>query len=294
MNCRTCSAIRALPGFAPHFSSPAWLCGLLLLAGSLWASGSAGAATPITSVPWTISQPGVYIFTQNLACTTCTFSDAITITASDVTLDGGHYQLSGNGSGTGIHVMGGSRVTITRTGITGFSTGIFLENATDNSVADNNVSNNNEHGVDVEGGSGTTLTGNTANFGQYGIAVGGASRTTLTANTASNNSFIGMIVGGSAGGAVTDNQVNANASDGIALAGARDILVSQNTTNGNGMVFGEAGIHVYQSSVHNILIDNTARGNFGFDLEDDTTGAPCQDHWEHNDFVTDNDPACIK
>jgi len=75
-----------------------------------WGPTSAGA-TAITSLPYTISIPGKYRVTKNLAGSSG--NDGITITVSDVHLDLGGWILRGvSGSGHGIHVTGSGIVDI--------------------------------------------------------------------------------------------------------------------------------------------------------------------------------------
>jgi hypothetical protein len=65
--------------------------------------------TPISSVPFTISQPGSYYLTTNL---TVSSGNAITITTNGVTLDLNGYTLSSTANpagGTAILIQGGSR-----------------------------------------------------------------------------------------------------------------------------------------------------------------------------------------
>ena len=57
--------------------------------------------TPISTCGFTADHPGFYQVTQNLAFTT---SDCITISADDVTLDLGGFEISGNGSRAAINV----------------------------------------------------------------------------------------------------------------------------------------------------------------------------------------------
>src|ERR1017187_8409666 len=72
------------------------------------------ARTPISSVPYTISAPGSYYLTGNLAVSSGT---AITITASQVTLDLNGFTLSSTeatptGTGILLEVGGNSDITI--------------------------------------------------------------------------------------------------------------------------------------------------------------------------------------
>jgi len=83
------------------------ICVLVLSAPSVGADGDfyviAGggkAGTQIRSVPYTITSPGLYCLAQNLSYST-TLSFAITVAASDVTLDLMGFCLTGPGKNSG-------------------------------------------------------------------------------------------------------------------------------------------------------------------------------------------------
>ena len=62
--------------------------------------------TPISSLPYSITQPGSYYVTGNL--TGLDGKDGITVTANDVTIDLSGFALTGSaGAQTGIHIAGG-------------------------------------------------------------------------------------------------------------------------------------------------------------------------------------------
>ena len=60
--------------------------------------------TPISSLPFTISQPGSYYLTGNLGVSTAI--DGITVQADDVTIDLNGFELNGNGVGSGAFTQG--------------------------------------------------------------------------------------------------------------------------------------------------------------------------------------------
>ena len=114
-----------------------WLVALLavvLLSGSAaWAAedfyviaGGGAVGTKITSVPYTITQPGFYFLTGNLTYNGT--GNAITVSANNVTLDLMGFSLSYTGSAAqpnGIFMTGRSNVEIRNGSIIGFWTGVF-------------------------------------------------------------------------------------------------------------------------------------------------------------------------
>lgn len=84
--------------------------------------------TPITSVPFTAAQPGVYCLDRNLTAAAGA-SYAIQITSDDVSVDLNGYTLSGsNGSGTGITAQGVNRrnVTVRNGTVRAFAVGVWI------------------------------------------------------------------------------------------------------------------------------------------------------------------------
>lgn len=86
--------------------------------------------TAITTLPYTITAQGVYCLTGNLD-TSITSGNAITINASDVTIDLNGYRLSGfgAGAGTGIYAYQRKNITIRNGSIRRFLRGIYLNDA---------------------------------------------------------------------------------------------------------------------------------------------------------------------
>ena len=88
---------------------------------SAFETGSDETATPINSVPYTISVPGVYELGRNLTSASPTL---ITISANDVTLDlGGHTLTSANRSAQSVIHVKGANVTICNGSVQNLATG---------------------------------------------------------------------------------------------------------------------------------------------------------------------------
>jgi hypothetical protein len=91
------------------------------------ASAQSGTCTPVTSVPTTITNPGVYCLTGNLDLTQ-SFTAAITVNSRAVVLDFNGYRLRWAGSGTttypGVQVLDNKNVTIRNGSISSFGIGV--------------------------------------------------------------------------------------------------------------------------------------------------------------------------
>ena len=91
------------------------------------------ARTPISSAPFTITNPGSYYLTTNIVVTTAVSSNAIVITANGVTLDLNGFNVSSTVSGaTGTAILlAGSNLDITilnghiLSGVTNNASGVF-------------------------------------------------------------------------------------------------------------------------------------------------------------------------
>jgi parallel beta-helix repeat protein len=208
-----------------------------MLAGCLLAGASAAAPTPISSLPVVISQPGSYQITRNL--TYSGSGDAIQITASNVTLTGGGFTLTGpgdttdSGSSVGIHVVGAAQVTVTGAKLTAFFRGILLDSGASFDTLTNNSVTGNSEGIRLVLGGHHMLTGNTGSNNGSGIFLDGDTNDTLTSNTASNNEGDGIFVNGAShNNTLHGNVANGNGSYAIRIEGNSN-LVESNTASSN-------------------------------------------------------------
>jgi hypothetical protein len=153
--------------------------------------------TPISSVPYTVSTPGSYYLTTNLTVTT---GDAITITASQVTLDLNGFTVSSTAAtptGTGILLAGGNAdITILNGHIlgTGFANGIY-PGGSNVRVVGVSVSGCQNYGIILGTANSTVVESCTVlNIGVYGIQASSVSHSSayqcggvaIIANTAEN------------------------------------------------------------------------------------------------------------
>ncbi|MCE4618495.1 MAG: right-handed parallel beta-helix repeat-containing protein, partial [Desulfurococcales archaeon] len=86
----------------------------------------ASTPTVITSLPYTITTPGVYVLSSNLS----TSSDGILVESDDVVIIGNGFTITGSGVGGGINISGHVNVTITNLTLRNFWAGINVSNLT--------------------------------------------------------------------------------------------------------------------------------------------------------------------
>jgi hypothetical protein len=157
-----------------------------------------------------ITQPGLYTLTQNVAAT----GDCIVIQVDFVTVDLSSYVITGNGTGSGITVNAAHKGIVIRDGtITNFLNGIYLPACTNTLIERMQVIQTNGFGA---------LTGSEANVkdsffshsgaGYAGLTVGEDS--VVTGNIANSNGDTGIALGGGRSTAV-GNVVRANSGTGI-------------------------------------------------------------------------------
>ena len=123
---------------------------LILVAALLCAPVITQGATVISSLPYTISAPGIYLLSNNLAATG---TDGIDVNASNVTIDLAGYTIAQTQAGnrTGINVFSGvSNVNIQNGSITGFYTGVFFSAGSEDTMTNVHVLNFTLLGVYVE------------------------------------------------------------------------------------------------------------------------------------------------
>src|ERR1017187_8813881 len=167
------------------------------------------ARTPISSVPYTISAPGSYYLTGNLAVSSGT---AITITASQVTLDLNGFTLSSTEAtptGTGILLAGGNTdITIRNGHITGgvtysggnytgsgFASGIYCSFPLNNVLVSGvSVSGCAYYGIYLFGNSTTVESCTVQTIGNFDILANAVLRS--TASQCGSSAIIAVIASG--------------------------------------------------------------------------------------------------
>jgi len=211
------------------------------------AGGGQAVGTKITSLPYTINNPGFYYLTGNLS-TTGTGS-AISINVGNVTLDLMGFCLTGpsKASGTGIAIQPGANGVEVRNGsLSNFLSGVFGDWA--DPTASRRLANLRVSGCGTgieERGDGSIITGCEVTGNATGIVCnswGGI----IEKNTASNNTNTGFNLEGFSG-AVTNNAATGNGT-GFKLSNQTYTLVDRNAsvtnnTNWSGLTGCKTGLN---------------------------------------------------
>jgi hypothetical protein len=219
-------------------------------------AGGGGVGTKITSLPYTINDPGFYYVTGNL---TAASGGGISINTNNVTLDLMGFTLSGTsnaGNNSGIYLNSKKNVEIRNGSLIGWDYGIKADNScANNRVINVRAENNHSTGILLNGYShmvkgctssdnsfngievylgGATISGNVVNNnGNAGIYVYGIA--TITGNTVSNATW--MVIWLNGAGSIIGNTISCDSGQtGIGLA-AGPIMLDQNAVTGAGTHF---------------------------------------------------------
>ena len=143
---------------------------------------SDGSVDPVTAP---IQRDGnVYTFTSDIF-------DSIIVERDNIVVDGAGYTLQGTGSGKGIDLSDRSNVTIQNVEIREFNDGIWLYNASNNTIIGNTITANNQWGIRLPGSSNNTVSGNTITNNDYGgIVVMDSDNNIISGNNVTNNFVI--------------------------------------------------------------------------------------------------------
>jgi len=205
-------------------------------------AASAGAVNPIKidqvtvlaagGFPYKIKNSGSYILTSNL--TNSKSTDAIDVTAAQVTIDLNGFEILGPGSSvatvTGINASGLIDVTVENGAVSEFGTGI---NVGSYGIVKNLHADYNGNGISV--GNSTVVEGCTANHstdsasGASGIFC--SAGCTISGNTITGNASDGIVCNGF-GCLISGNSASANTGIGIVCIGS-GCLISGNTILNN-------------------------------------------------------------
>ncbi len=266
-------------------SNRAVFCAILVAAAGAFAFAQ---VTPISSCPVTLTSPGNYELTTDLACASP--NAAISITSSRVSLRlNGHKILATSGDGIDVlqfglrldHVVIQGPGLITISSLNASSYGINLQNTDYSQVSQVTI---------VGAFSGVfgflcnflTIGSNVMARGTIGVGMNRSNSIAVAGNdTSGNTDGISFFLG--SGNTINNNTSNGNSNSGIYLAGSPS-RVYGNVTNGNG----QYGIY-NQTAGGSIFSNRSAEANGGYDLYD---VAPCSAAWSDNVFLTSNG-ACI-
>lgn len=272
-----------------------------VLAGSLTPTGPPGPTmkplseveprTPISSLPYTISQFGSYYLTQNLGLATLN-TNGINVTVGNVTIDLNGFSLYGPGktagsTGNGIEISGaGTGNAIVRNGIIANWRESGVRHVSDMSLFENlQCHDNGMYGVYA--GSYSIVRGCVCvSNGYKGIYA--SSNSAVTGNVCKDNTNQGIET--STDCIITGNVCNGNSSYGIGGTTTHRCLIKDNVCNNNG----SSGITATGSSkvIGNVCHYNTTHGiSLGYDML--VVDNSCDSNGDTGIRMTSND-SCIE
>jgi hypothetical protein len=251
---------------------------MLALAGSGAARAAEsydGCTNFVTSVPMTISTPGTWCFTGNLA--TAAAGEAVTIAADDVTLDCNGFKLDGTSrtqttNAIGIRAGDVSGITVRHCHVRGFSAGIVLAPPQDQGqtgrhlVEDNLVDRCTEQAILVVGDNSVVRrnrvlkTNSVAQTGAFGITAYGI--VDVLDNVVSDVHALDTTAGGLWIGSHTGGSIRGNLVRGVSRSGV------------HGGIF---GLYLGYSGERKTIRDNTFVG----DGLASSTGISCESPSNH-------------
>jgi parallel beta-helix repeat protein len=235
---------------------------------------------PIAAVPVTISAPGSYCLTGNLA-TAITSGNAITITADNVVLDFNGFELTGSVGAystfnRGIYASQQSRITIRNGSVTGFNIGVFLDDPSPYTTAQGNlieemtIDHNTFAGVYVLGKNSvirhnritSTGRGLVANPWAYGIRVAGAGMRVVDNDvadvTSSFSSGVGIYLQSANSSIVEGNRLSSMASGNSYSYGIYGSASTGMVIKGNSISDSLRGVYLVGGSAGTIMGNTTS------------------------------------
>jgi parallel beta-helix repeat protein len=154
----------------------------------------------------------------------------------DLILDGGEYDIS-DPDETGAITIGASNITLDCGGATisgdGQGYGIYLPDTVSNVTIRNCHLRNYRYGIYLDHTSANTLTSNILQANHYGIVLNTSGQNTLARNRTSQNTNAGIYVEDSASNVLSRNTANDNGNTGIFLHTADANTLSDNEACGN-------------------------------------------------------------
>ena len=201
----------------------------------------------------------VYTFTRNI-------HGEIIVEKDKIVVDGAGYTLQGTGR-KGIDLSNRSNVTIQNVEIKEFNDGIWLYNASNNTITGNTITANNQWGIRLAGSSNNTVSGNTITNNDYGgIVFMDSDNNTISGNWISNNENYGIATQNSPNNEISENQIRLNAKGGITLDNSINNTIIENKIDengGNGIFLTDAkGSNNINNEVIVIYLNNVSKPYF--------------------------------
>jgi parallel beta-helix repeat protein len=207
--------------------------------------------------------------------------------------DGGHQLLKltvRDNDSEGFHVKSDNNTFVGNTADDNGADGFDIDSS-GNKFVDNLATKNNTEGIDLDSGGADSnrLVGNTAHDNdEEGFEIdSGATDNVLINNTATENGESGFDID-SSDNLLLNNSASGSGDDGFEIGESDDRNELRNNTTGNA----QNGIHLEAGAEDNVVRQNTATGNTGTDLVDDTAGCG-SNTWLQNTFGSSNQ-VCVE
>jgi len=214
-----------------------------------------GSIDPVTAPISTVDNV-TYTFTGNV-------NDSIVVERDNIVVDGAGYTLQCDGSGTGISLSYRSNVEVKNIGIDAFYYGIRLWASSNNTISENNITNN-YHGILLDYSSDyNTISGNnvTANC-HDGVGLSYYSNyNKISDNSITKNGYGVRLYESSNYNCVSGNNVTSSRY-GISLSRCLN-----DTVSGNNIAHNEAGINLLGSSKITASENQMTKNEYGIWLE---------------------------
>jgi parallel beta-helix repeat protein len=187
---------------------------------------------------------------------------SITIQRNNSVLDGSSFTLTGSGSGTGVHLLQVTGVTVTNLIVTNFEWDIAL-NSTTNSIITSNTLLVTQYGIAFFNSTSTLCSANTIDNntitgpynGGVGVVLGYYSHNNIVSNNIISQCIWGMIVYG-LNNEITSNTLLSCIGMGIDVV---DHYATNNTISANNITNSQTGIEVDQWASFNTVTNNTIK-----------------------------------
>ena len=229
-----------------------------------------GSITPSTA-PIYSADNITYTLTGNI---TSSHADGIDVERDNIVLDGAGFTVQGEGTGNGIDLSNISNVTIENTNIEGWPVGAYLENSSNNTISDDNMTANNGAGIEFSFSSDNTIYGNSVASNPNGVWLVSSSNNTISENTITANYLgastmesdpvwgVGLMLIDSSNNTVFKNDIQNN-TIGIGLGASSDNTLSENILAGNdvGINLELSGTMSPEYSSNNVIYHNSFLNN---------------------------------
>lgn len=234
--------------------------------------GVRAPGTPISSLPFAITQPGSYYLTRNLSVAS---GNGITIDADGVTLDLMGFTLSGPGSDTGSYGITSDSFTTRRNNtirngvLRGWNTGVATPKFIRSTYEDLRVTDN---GWGLFIGSGSAVRQVLAAYNDVGLVI--AQRDDAWGGSVSDSNFIRNSLYGILVDAnniwIHDNVIDSNGNIGVLIAaGSSYNEVTDNRIVGNGGGGSPVGgVEIGANATGNLIARNVIAGNVPYAVRD--------------------------